>query len=320
MTKRRGAFLCACFVIGIFLTPPAGQAASFPTKPITLINPFPAGGATDVVVRPLAAAVKDTLKQPVIVENKPGGSTAVGVGSVVGKKPDGYLLTIATTTLLRTSYINKIPFDPVKDIAPLMRIGGYCFGVVVKPDSRFQTLKDVVDFAKSNPGKLSYMSGGIGTGGHIGMEELAFKQGFKVNHIPSKGDPEASMGVLGGHVEVSSCSSGFIPLVEGGQLKLLATYTEKRTKAFPNVPTVAELGYKVVEETPFGVFGPKGMPKDLVATLQAAFKKALDDPAFVAAMDKFQMPIRYQSAADFAKFWAGAYITAGEQVKNFIQP
>jgi tripartite-type tricarboxylate transporter receptor subunit TctC len=316
-TKR--ILACICFSLCVFLTPAPGQTAEFPTKPISLIIPYPAGGATDVVIRPLAAAAKESLKQPVVIENKPGGGTAVGIGSIIGKRPDGYQLSIAATTIHRTSFISKISFDTVNDLTPILRVGGYCFGILVRPDSPFKTLRDLVDYAKANPDKLTYMSGGIGTGGHIAMEELAVKAGFKINHVPSKGDPEASTGLLGGHVDAVSASSGWIPLVEAGRLKLLATYGGKRTKRFPDVPTVSELGYKVVEELPMGIFGPKGMPKDLVATLDLAFKKALRDPIFVSTMDKFEMPILYQDPEVFTKFWAEAYKEAGEHIKKYIK-
>ncbi len=226
---------------------------------------------------------------------------------------------IAATTIHRTSFINKIAFDPVNDLTPIMRVGGYCFGILVRPDSPFKTLQNLVDYARANPGKVNYMSGGIGTGGHIAMEELAFKAGFKVNHVPSKGDPEASVGLLGGHVDVASASSGWIPLVEGGKLRLLATYGSKRTKRFADVPTVKEAGTNVVDELPMGIFGPKGLPKDLVAILHLAFQKGLNDPVFVGAMDKVEMPILYQGPEEFTKFWAGAYTEAGEHIKKYLK-
>ena len=127
-------------------------------------------------------------------------------------------------------------------------------------------------------------------------------------------------GILaGGHVDFISTSSGFIPLVEAGQLRLLAVYSSKRASKFPDVPTTKELGYGVVQEAPIAVFGPKGMPADVVKSLHDAFRKAMDDPAFVRAMDSFQMPILYMSTAELTKYWAQAYVDAGDQVKKYIQ-
>ena len=310
----------AVLIAAALLVPFGTQAAQFPNKPITLVVPYPAGGATDLVLRPLAEATRKHLGQPVIVENKGGGGGAVGVGSIVGKNPDGYLLSVVVTSLHRNSYINKLPFDTVKDVTPIIRIAGYLYGILVRPDSPHKQLKDLLGYARANPGKITYMASGIGTGGHIAMEELAYNAGgLKFTHLPSKGDQESSTALLGGHVDAISTTSGWIPLVEAKELKLLATYGDRRTKRFPDVPTVKELGYKVVHDSPIGIVGPKGLPREIVATLHDAFRKALDDPAFLSTMEKFEMPVLYQNTQDFTKYWADAYIEAGEHVRKFIQ-
>jgi len=317
-SKWIGITLLMFFVISL-LIPFTGQASDFPNKPITLIVPYPAGGATDVVIRPLAEAAKKHLGQPVIVENRGGGGGAVGVGSIVGKKPDGYLLSVVVTSLHRNSYINKLPFDTVKDVTPIIRLAGYLYGILVRPDSQFKTLKELVEYARTNPGKISYMASGVGTGGHIAMEELGYNAGgIKFNHIPSKGDQESTANLLGGHIEAISTTSGWIPQVDAGNLRLLATYGEKRTKKFPNVPTVIELGYKVIHNSPIGVVGSKDMPKDILKILHDAFKKSLDDPTFLSVMDKYEMPVMYQNTVDFTKYWADSYIEAGEHVKRYM--
>jgi tripartite-type tricarboxylate transporter receptor subunit TctC len=310
-----------CIALSVFAGGSVGWAGEvFPNRTITLIVPYPAGGATDVVTRPLAEGARKVLGQSIVIDNRAGGGGAVGVGAIVGKKPDGYLLAVAVESLHRSSYINKLPFDTVKDLSPIIGFSGNLYGILVRADSPHKTLKDLLEYIKANPGKVSYMASGVGTSGHIAMEELAVKAGnLKLSHVPSKGDQESSAALLGGHVDFISTSSGFIPLVEAGQLRLLAVYSSKRAKKFPNVPTVAELGYNVVQEAPIAVFGPKGMPADITKILHDAFKKAMDDPAFLQAMDKFQMPVLYMSSADLGKYWAQAYIDAGEQVKNFIQ-
>ncbi|MBI4964415.1 MAG: tripartite tricarboxylate transporter substrate binding protein [Desulfomonile tiedjei] len=309
----------AVLLCALALCPAVGLAAGFPDKPITVIVPYPAGGSTDVAIRALAEAAKKHLGQPVIVENKSGGGGAVGVGSIVGKKPDGYLLSVAVTSLLRNSYINKLPFDTVKDLTPIIRVGGYLYGIVVKSDSQFKDLGELVAHAKANPGKLTYMASGVGTGGHVAMEELAYNTGIKLSHIPSKGDQESSAAVLGGHVDFMSTTSGWVPLAQAGQVRVLAVFADKRIKAFPDAPTVAELGYKVVHNSPFGIFGPKNMPKEVVKTLHDGFKKAMEDPAFLSTMESYELPVLYQDGNDYAKFWADAYVEAGDHVKKFIK-
>jgi tripartite-type tricarboxylate transporter receptor subunit TctC len=317
--SKRKFIMMLLALVGMMI-PGLAHSTNFPNKPITLIVPYPAGGATDVVIRPLAEAAKKYLGQPVIVDNRGGGGGAVGVGTIIGKNPDGYLLSVVVTSLHRVSYINKLSFDTVKDITPIIRVAGYLYGILVNQNSPHKTLKDLLDYAKANPGKLSYMASGIGTGGHIAMEELGYYAGgLKFNHLPSKGDQESSTALLGGHVDAISTTSGWIPLLEAGKLRLLATYGEKRTKRFPNVPTVSELGYKFVHNSPIGIVGPKGMPKEVVKTLQDAFQKAIDDPLFLAAMAKFEMPVMYQNSEDFTKYWAEAYVEAGEHVKKYIK-
>jgi tripartite-type tricarboxylate transporter receptor subunit TctC len=321
--RRAETFLVLGLVIFAALlavAPVAAAGEAFPTRSITLIVPYPAGGATDVVTRPLAEGARKTLGQNVVIDNRAGGGGAVGVGAIVGKKPDGYLLAVAVESLHRNSYINKLPFDTVNDLTPIIGFSGNLYGILVRADSPHKTLKDLLEHIKTNPGKVSYMASGVGTSGHIAMEELAVKAGnLKLSHVPSKGDQESSAALLGGHVDFISTSSGFIPLVEAGQLKLLAVYSSKRAKKFPNVPTVAELGYGVIQEAPIAVFGPKGMPADVVKILHDAFKKAMDDPAFLGAMDKFQMPVLYMSTGELTKYWAQAYVEAGDQVKKYMQ-
>lgn len=310
----------AILTAGLLLAPITGQTADFPGGPITVVVPYPAGGATDIAFRPLCEAARPFLKQqPVIVENRSGGGGAVGVGSIVGKKPDGYLLAEAVNSLHRNSYINKLPYDTVKDLTPIILVGGHLYGILVRADSPFKTLKDLIEFARANPGKLNYMASGVGTGGHIAWEETAYHAGgIILQHIPSKGDPESTAALLGGHVDMISTTSGWIPQVEAGKLRFLAHYGEKRTKKFPDVPTVAELGYKTIHNSPMGIFGPKGMPKDIVKIVHDAFHKAQEDPRFIAAMDKYDMPIMYKGTEEFTKYWADAYIEAGDHVKRYI--
>ncbi len=313
---------CVTLILAlVFLAASAAgvPAADFPSKPVTLIVPYPAGGSTDVVIRPLAEAAGRILGHPVLVENKGGGGGAVGTGSIVGKDPDGYLLSVVVTSLHRAAHINKLSFDTVADLTPIIRVGGYLYGILVRPDSKIKTLPDLIAHAKAKPGEAAYMASGIGTGGHIAAEEMAYNAGVKFNHLPSKGDQESSAGLLGGHVDFISTTSGWIPLVDAGQLKLLATYGDTRVKKYPDVPTVKEAGFKVVHNSPIGIVGPKGLPADRVKILHDAFHKALSDPAFLNAMGRYEMPVLYQNTAEFAKFWAEAYTEAGIQVQNFIK-
>jgi tripartite-type tricarboxylate transporter receptor subunit TctC len=309
----------AIFAAGLPLVPTVAQTADFPNRPITLVIPWGAGGSTDITFRALCEAAKEFLGQPITAENRPGEGGAVGVGSIVGEKPDGYTLVQATNSLHRNSYLNKLPFDTVKDLTPIILVGGHQIGIVVRWDSPFKTLNDLIDYARANPGKLSYMASGVGSSGHIAWEETAYNAGgIKLQHIPSKGDQESSTALVGGHVDMIVTPAGWIPLVEARKLRPLATFGEKRLKTFPNVPTVKELGYNVVHHNPMGIFGPKGMDPKVVKILHDAFHKAQDDPRFIAVMGKYEIPIEYMGTEEFTKYWADAYIEAGEHVKKFI--
>jgi tripartite-type tricarboxylate transporter receptor subunit TctC len=321
MSTKGSRIVMAVFVLaaGLFLAAGALWAADFPDGPVTLIVPYPAGGATDIACRALAEGAKKYLGQPVLIENRSGGGGAVGVGAMLSKKPDGYTISEAVNSLHRNSFLNKLPFDTVKDVTPIMMYGGHLYGILVRPDSPFKTLPELIAYAKANPYKLTYMASGVATGGHIAWEETAYNAGgVKLTHIPSKGDPESTAALLGGHVDMIATTAGWIPLAEAGKLRFLAHFLEKRTKRFPNVPTVKELGYKVVHDSPMGIFGPKGMDPKIVKILQDAFHKAQSEPVFIQAMAKYDMPIKYMNTADFTKYWAAAYVEAGEQMRKFI--
>ncbi len=318
MNFRKRILALATVIECIFLISVV-HALDFPKKPILVVVPYMAGGTTDLATRGLAEAAKKHFGQPVIVENRPGGGSAIGVGSIVGKDPDGYLLSVAVEGLHRTSYINKLSFDTVKDVTPIMQFCGYIFGIWVKADSPFKTLKDLIDYAKVNPGKITYMASGIGGGGHIATEELAYHAGVKFTLVPSKGDAEATTALLGGHIDVGACTSGLVPLLKAGKVRLLAIYTEKRAEMLPNIPTATEFGYKVAHNNPITILGPKGMPKDILKALHYGFRKAIDEPSFRATLEKYEMPIMYKNTEDSTKEWADAYVRAGDQVRKYMK-
>ncbi|MGO9123165.1 MAG: Bug family tripartite tricarboxylate transporter substrate binding protein [Desulfomonilaceae bacterium] len=309
----------AVLVPGLLLAATAAQSSDFPSKPITLVIPWGAGGSTDIVFRSLCEAAQEILGQPILVTNRPGDGGAVGVGSIVGEKPDGYTLVQATNSLHRNSHLNKLSFDTVKDLTPIILVGGHQIGVAVRSDSPFAAVKDVIDYARANPGKLTYMASGVGSSGHVAWEETAYNAGgLKFRHLPSKGDKDSSTALLDGRVDMIVTPAGWIPLVEEGKLKLLCTFGEERLKTFPEVPTAKELGLKVVHENPMGIFGPKGMDPKVVKILHDTFRKAQNDPRFIAAMGKYEIPIEYMGAEDYTKYWSDAYVEAGNQVNKFI--
>jgi tripartite-type tricarboxylate transporter receptor subunit TctC len=283
-------------------------AQAFPARPIKLICPWPAGGSTDAVMRSLAESASKALGGQVIVENKPGASGMLGPNELVGARPDGYTLSQLTIGVARLPHMQKMQFDPLKDFTYIACLTGYTFGLVVRADSPIKSVQDLVDYAKANPGKFSFGSPGNGTTPHLAVEEFAFKAGIKMQHVPFKGVAEGMQSLLGGHVMGHSDSTGWASHVDAGTMRLLATYGSKRTRRWPNVPTLHELGYETLADSPFGIGGPKGMDPAVTRRLHDAFRKTLEDPAVLATFEKYDQSVIYMNGADYEKFIREQYV------------
>ncbi len=291
----------AAFVASV-LCAVAAQAQEFPSKPITMIVPWPAGGSSDLTLRALAEVAAKHLGQPIIVDNKAGASGTLGPATMAaGAKPDGYTIAQMPISTVRVPLMQKTSFDTLKDFTYILQLTGYTFGVTTKADSPFKTWQDVVKFAKENPGKVSYGSPGTGTSPHLGVEMMAAKEGIKLTHVPFKGGAETNAAVLGGHTSLQSDSTSWKPLVDAGQLRLLNIWTSERSKLWPETPTLKELGYGLVLDSPFGLAGPKGMDPAVVKKLHDAFKKAVEDPGAIEVMRKYDMIPRYLDTAAYVK-------------------
>ena len=288
--------------------PALAQVQNFPARPIRLICPWPAAGSSDMVMRALADSASKALGQQVIVDNKPGASGMLGPNELVKAAPDGYTLSQLTIGVARLPHMQKMQFDPLRDFTYIACLTGYTFGIVVKADSPFRTVKDLVDFAKANPGKFTYGSTGNGTTPHLAVEEFASKAGIQLTHIPFKGSSDGLQALLGGHIMAHSDATGWAPHVDSGAMRLLATYGSKRTKRWPKVPTLNELGYDTVSDSPFGIGGPRGMDPRVVRKLQDAFKKTLSDPAVLAAFDKYDQPVIYMDSEEYTHFILASYV------------
>jgi tripartite-type tricarboxylate transporter receptor subunit TctC len=284
------------------------RAQAFPARPISIYVAFPAGGPTDQFFRALAESASKTLGQPVIVENKPGAGGTLAPIAAKNAKPDGYVVSQMPLGVFRVPHMQKAPqFDPIKDFTYIINLTGYTFGLVVPAGAPWKSVKDFVEDAKRNPAKIDYGSTGTGTTPHLVMEEFAQKAGMKLTHVPYKGSADLMQAILGGHIQSASDSTGWAPHVEAGKLRLLATFGPKRTKRWPDVPTLTELGYDTVSESPFGLGGPAGMDPAVVRTLHDAFKKALEDPKVMALVDRFDQPVVYMNAEDYSKFARQTY-------------
>jgi len=295
----RRSLLCAA-LLGVAAT--AVHAQTFPTRPIKLIIAFPAGGPTDITMRQLADNASKILGQPVVVDNKPGAGGTLPAQALQTAPPDGYTIGQIPLGVFRLPYTTKINWDPVKDISYVINVTGYAFGIAVPADSPFKTWSDFVAYAKANPGKLTYGSTGNLTSPHLTTELMAQQLGIQLQHVPYKGSADLSQAVLGNHLMAIADSTGFAPLVESGKLRVLNTWGEKRLAKFPEAPTLKELGMDIVQNSPFGIGAPKGTPPEVVKKLHDAFKQAMEEPSYVAALGRYDMLPIYMSSADYTKF------------------
>jgi tripartite-type tricarboxylate transporter receptor subunit TctC len=282
----------------------ARAQGAYPNRPITLVVPWPAGGSTDRHLRTLAEIASKHLGQNIIVENKPGAGGTLGPSTVAQTaKPDGYTITQYPLGLLRIPHMQKVVWHPLNDFTHIIGVSGYTFGFTVRADSPYKTFNDYIEAARKQPGKLDYGSTGIGSSPHLLMEEVAGNAKVQLTHVPFKGNADLQQALLGGHVQAQSDATGWDKFVDGGQMRLLVTFGEQRTKRWPDVPTAKDLGYGVVSSSPYGIAGPKGMEPAVVKTLHDAFKKAMEDPKHLEVLAQLNQEVWYRNGDDYAA-WA----------------
>jgi tripartite-type tricarboxylate transporter receptor subunit TctC len=316
--KAKRSKVVSAVVLGLLfvLLPVFSFAQDYPTKPVNVIVTFAPGGTLDTATRILATKAEKFLGQPVIVSNVGGGGGSVALAQVAKKKPDGYEITSCTSTgLIRIPQLRGVPYGP-DDFIPVMHYAAVESGVVVKSDSPYKTFKDLVEFAKKNPGKVTYATSGAGSPMHMAMEFVAMKEGLKWTHVPQTGGAPGLAAVLGGHVTAMSDSTEWLPHVKEGSLRLLATHGEKRMKSFPNVPTFRDLGYDFINETVFMIAAPKGTPAPVIKKLDESFHKAMDDPQFIQTIANIEFAVSYRNSADTKKYLDDAYARFSEMIKK----
>jgi len=279
---RRRTFIASA---ALFATAVHAQK-SYPSRPITVVCPFSPGGTADVQLRTLVAAATREIGQPMVVETRAGAAGTLGPASLLNAHPDGYTLSLATTiALLRQPFIQPTRYDPLKDFTYIVGITRFECGLVVRADAPWKTLDQFLQHAKRNPGKVSYGTAGVATAQHTAMLKLADKLGIDWTNVPYKGSAEVFNALAAGHVDAISETSGWAPFVDSGKFRVLAMYSEKRLKRWPDTPTLKESGYDIVESVPWGIVGPAGMDPAIVAKVHDAFRKAMNDGAFEANLE-----------------------------------
>jgi len=287
---------------------PAFAQEAFPSHAITIINPFPPGGASDVVTRPLAAVLEPIIKQPVVIETKAGAAGAVGAQVAASAKPDGYTLLSHITSISGFAEVDKLFGRPVKftraDFIPLARFVADPCVLIVNDQQPYKTLKDLTDDAKKRPDEIIFSSSGLYGALHIPMALYMKAAGLKFRHLPTNGGGPALTSFLGNNAQVLVSSvSACLAQIKGGKAKPLALFGANRSKALPDVPTMKELGFNIEYYLWVGMFAPKGTPQPVVAYLRTSLKQAAATELFKTSMANLGQDVEYLDAPEFAKFW-----------------
>ncbi|PZX33833.1 conserved hypothetical protein, UPF0065 [Cupriavidus phytorum] len=292
---------CATAVAAALSAAPAAQAQTWPERPLRLVVPFAAGGATDVLGRLLAVGLGEKLGQSVVVENKPGASTVIGATQVAKAAPDGYTLLLAasTTLTLNPAIRQQLGYDPIKSFTPLGLIADMSLVLVANPDTQIATLKDLVTQAKANPDKFSYGSFGTGSSVHFGAEMLKAATGIRMVHVPFNGSAPSLTALAGGQVPVAvDTVVATLPLIKGGKIRPVAVLSPQRLPALPQVPTVAESGYPGFQMgTWFALLAPAGLPAPVQQKLEKALADVANAPATKARMVELALTPAYGNGA-----------------------
>jgi tripartite-type tricarboxylate transporter receptor subunit TctC len=285
MSHNSGVFMKLRHVIAamaalLCLTP--AQAQDYPNKPIRIVVPFPAGGTTDIITRAVAQKLSEEWKQPVVVDNRPGGGANIGADHVVRSVPDGYTLLMASTAhSINASLYPKMTYDPVKDFTPITMLAETAQVLVVHPSLPVNTVRELIDYLKTQSKPVSYSSAGNGSQPHLSTELFKMMSGTHMLHVPYKGGPQAMTDLIAGHVMVSLATApSAVQNVKTGKVKALGVSTKQRIPALPDVPTISASGLPGYEASGyFGLVGPPQLPAAIVNKLNAALLKIVREPA-----------------------------------------
>ena len=316
MNRRKVIAAMAATTLGVALPWTVRAQGPFPNRPITLIVPWPAGGATDITLRLLCELASKNLGQRFVIENRAGAGGTLAMPLLQQAAPDGYTIAQLPQPALRAPHVQKVSWDPIRDTTPIIQISGVTFGVVVPANSGFQSFDDLLKFAAAKPGELTISTNGLGTTPHIVLDELFVRRHLKYIHVPYKGTAEQMLAVASGQLMAGVNSNGFVPYVESGRLRLLATFGERRTARWANVPTLKELVYGVSASSPYGLVGPRGMDPHIVQTLHDAFKTALFEAQHVAELAKYEQEPNYLDSRDYAAAIKDAFAAERRNVER----
>jgi len=307
----KSVIFCASLIASSFL-----HAAEYPQKQINLVVPYGPGSAIDLVARSLAIGAEKNLGQTIMVENKVGAGGAIGTQYVMNKPADGYTIELVSVNPFVISSLTKsLSGNPQTDFSYIIRTTGYLMALAVRSDSPWKNINDFVQYAKANPGKVTYSSSGLVSTGNLNMEEFASLARIKVTHIPMKSGSESNTALLGGHVD-SLADAAWAPFEKDGKFRALMLFANERSPKYPQVPVPRDVVSANVQPGYLLIIGPKDMPKPIVKRLHDAFKAAMSDPAYVGVLEKFNLENLYLNSDDTKKAVMESIEPLGKMVTN----
>jgi len=322
MKKIVQAMCAGVATLSVAVSALAGEANpnNYPSRPITLVVPYGAGGLTDVVIRKLAQQMEKSLGQSIVIQNRGGANGTLGAVAMRTAAPDGYNLAIIPGGVFRIPYIQPVDFDPVKDLSYISGIADYSYLIAVRSDSSWKGLKDLLAAAKANPGKYIYGSPGVYSTPQMTFEDVLDAAGGKMVHVPFKGGTDNVNALLGGHVDVivGGGSGTLAQLVQEGRIRILATMNGQRGSDYPDAPTVRELGFNAEARSPIGLVGPKGLEPSIIARVDAAVSEGVKSAEFVELMKSVGMPITYMGPKEYDEYAENTFREEGVRMTRVL--
>ncbi len=317
MTRKIFLTVVAGHLLVLFLFTVTPVRADFPDRPIRVVTGWAAGGSGDLPPRALCMAASKIIKQPVIVENMPGASGTKSLAVLTNAAPDGYYIGFVTTnTIVERPHVMEVQFDPIKGFTPIIFFGWYTYGLAIRADSPWKNVRELVDYAKANPGKVKYGNSGAKSTTHIIAERFQMTvPGLKMVAVPFTSTGQAITALLGKDIDCLFGTPEYKPFVDAKQLRMIAAVNNKRWESYPDVPTLIEQGYPVAAEGALGMIGPPNLPAPVTAKLHDAFREAMKDKDFIETMRKMELIPDHMSGPDFGKFLKTRYEEIGQTVK-----
>lgn len=303
--KMRVILLCVCIAmfVGTMGYAQDSQVAQYPNRPITFIVPVPPGGSTDLAYRLISKGAEKYLGQPIVVENKSGAGTSIGMAAVAASKPDGYTIgTMAHSGIYVYPILEKVPYHPLKDLRFFMQFADYNYAIYVRSESPLKTFSELIEHIRKNPKKLTYGTGGARTLQNIIMLQIIQREKLEINSIPFRGGPEVQQALLGGHIDFAVHDFNYA-LYEAGKIRLLCLFRGNKSEEYPDVPIVKDFGYDIPCPLSFVIGGPKAIPDGIARKIEDAYTRAMKDPEFIKGMkEDIRMSLVYRNSQEITKY------------------